>query len=81
MTTHRFKKGRTFSGCAECGSIAGNEAAHGHTCNGKMILNAAGGATCYECGRSTEVGSPIFVGDLARARTRPWFHSRQIGEK
>jgi hypothetical protein len=33
-----------------------------HSCVGKFIDNALGGATCYECGRSIEKGPPIDIG-------------------
>ena len=69
--THTYKAPRLGSGgCVEpgCGRIRGNEQAHGHTCNGKMILNAAGSATCYECGRTLPVGEAILIGEMPYAR-------------
>jgi len=77
VETHRYKDAGKMRGCERCGGIR-NAPQHGHSCTGKMIDNAAGGATCYECGRSVEKGPPIFVGDLARSRSRYWWHDRQL---
>lgn len=88
MDTHRFRKGtgsERFRGCQvvvgrhneRCGLMRG-DSIHGHSCTGKFLDNAAGGCTCYECGRSIPKGPPIFVGDLANARTRPWYVDRQM---
>jgi hypothetical protein len=63
--THRFKASgnRTDRSCHApgCGLIRGNEI-HGHTCTGKMLLNAPDERTascCYECGRTIPVGGLI----------------------
>ena len=60
ITTHAFKARRGHAGCATCGGIRLNEAAHGHSCSGK-IITVDGVTACYVCHKRFEVGPPITI--------------------